>query len=50
MAVARIWADKIIAGKKTYAKVPSKLKDAVADALIEKGHPELIIEDKNSKK
>lgn len=44
MAVARIWADKIIAGERTYKEVPKKLKTPVAEALTEKGHPEFIIE------
>ncbi len=44
MAIAKIWADKIIAGEKIYKDVPKKLKTPVAEALKEKGHPELIVE------
>ncbi len=41
MAVADLWADRIIAGDKTYADVPVKLKTPVKTSLTEKGHPEL---------
>lgn len=40
--IAIIWADRIIAGKKTYAEVPARLKAPVADALVEKGRGDLI--------
>lgn len=41
MAIADLWADRIIAGDKAYADVPAKLKTAVKTSLKEKGHPEL---------
>lgn len=40
--VSLLWADRIIAGDKTYDEVPAQLKDEVAQALTDKGHPELI--------
>lgn len=42
--ISQLWADKIIAGEKTYAEVPAQLKDEVKEDLINKGHPELVIE------
>lgn len=42
--IANLWADQIIAGNKTYAQVPPKLKNAVAEKLREKGREDLIIE------
>ena len=39
--ISILWADKVINGDKTYAQVPSQLKDEVKQALTEKGHPEL---------
>ena len=42
--VAKLWADKIVAGEKTYSQVPAKLKDQVADILREMGREDLIIE------
>lgn len=35
--IAELWAERIIAGDKTYAEVPAKLKDQVAEALKEAG-------------
>lgn len=43
MAIADMWADRIISGDKTYKDVPPKLKDAVAESLKNKGKPEFII-------
>lgn len=42
--IAQLWADKIIAGEKTFRQVPAKLKDAVRQILIDTGHEDLIIE------
>lgn len=42
MKIAELWAKRIIDGDRTYDEVPAKLKDAVAEALTEAGHPELI--------
>lgn len=42
--VAKLWADQIVAGKKTYKQVPAKLKAQVADILREMGREDLIIE------
>ena len=42
--MAMLWAQKIILGKKTFADVPAKLKDQVAEILIESGLEELITE------
>lgn len=41
--IAQLWADKIIAGEKTFRQVPAKLKDAVRQILIDTGHEDLII-------
>ena len=42
--IARLWAEQIVAGKKTYREVPAKLKNQVADILREMGREDLIIE------
>lgn len=42
--MAMLWAQKIILGKKTFADVPAKLKDQVAEILRESGLEELITE------
>lgn len=42
--MAMLWAQKIILGKKTFAEVPAKLKDQVAEILRESGLEELITE------
>lgn len=39
--ISILWADKIIAGDRTYAQVPAQLKDEVKQALTEKGHSKL---------
>ena len=43
--MAMLWAQKIILGKKTFAEVPAKLQDQVAEILRESGLEELITED-----
>ena len=43
--MAMLWAQKIILGKKTFAEVPAKLKEQVAEILRESGLEELITED-----
>ena len=42
--IATLWAQQIIAGKKTFTQVPRLLKDPVREILIEMGHEDLIIE------
>ena len=42
--IARLWAEQIVAGKRTYRQVPTKLKDQVAEILREMGREDLIIE------
>lgn len=42
--IAELWAERIIAGDKTYAEVPAKLKDQVAEALTQAGREDLIVE------
>lgn len=43
--VAMLWAQKIIYGKKSFSDVPAKLKDKVAEILIESDLEELTKED-----
>lgn len=42
--IVELWANEIIARRRTYNQVPFKLKEAVKNKLIEKGHEELVIE------
>lgn len=42
--MAEVYADLIIKGRKTYSEVPAKLKEAVKEVLIRRGHQELIDE------
>lgn len=42
MAIARIYAEAIIDGNRTYASVPPKLKSKVAQVLEDWGYSELI--------
>lgn len=42
--LAMLWANQIIAGKKTYSQVPRLLKPQVAQILRDAGMEELIIE------
>jgi hypothetical protein len=42
--ISELWAKRIIAGDKTYAEVPAKLKDEVATVLEESGHKELVVD------
>lgn len=44
MKISELWSTRIIAGDKTYAEVPAKLKDEVATILKESGHEELVSE------
>lgn len=39
--ISQLWADKIIAGVKTYAEVPAQLKDEVKEDLTDKGYAKL---------
>ena len=40
--MAAFFANRIIRGNTTYAKVPASLKEAVAKILTQKGHENLI--------
>lgn len=42
--MAMLWCQQIILGKKTYAQVPAKLKDQVAELLRDSGCEDLIVE------
>jgi len=42
--IAKLWADRVISGDKTFAQVPAKLKDQVREILIERGREDLIVE------
>ena len=44
MALARLYAEAIIDGDRTYSGVPRKLKTKVAQVLEEKGYSELVTE------
>lgn len=44
MAIAKLYAEAIINGDRTYASVPPKLKSKVAQVLEDRGYPELITE------
>ena len=43
MALARLYAEAIVEGSRTYESVPKKLKEKVAQALKDLGHEELIL-------
>lgn len=42
--MAMLWAQQIMLGKKTFAQVPPKLRDQVAELLIDSGCENLIEE------
>ena len=42
--LAMLWAIQIINGKKVFAQVPAKLKDAVREILVDAGCEDLIEE------
>lgn len=42
--MAMLWCQQIILGKKTFAQVPEKLRDSVAELLVDSGCEELIKE------
>lgn len=42
--LAMLWANQIIAGKKTFTQVPRQLKPQVAEILRDAGMKELIVE------
>lgn len=42
--LAMLWANQIILGKKTFGRVPAKLKEAVREILIDAGCEDLIEE------
>ena len=37
-AMARLWADNVFAGKRSFKEVPAKLANEVKENLIEKGY------------
>lgn len=39
--ISELWAERIIAGSKTYAEVPAQLKEEVVTALEESGYGDL---------
>lgn len=41
-AIAKIWANSILKGKKLYSEVPEKFREDVKAFLIEIGHDELL--------
>ena len=43
--MAMLWAQQIMLGKKTYAQVPAKLKEQVAELLRDSGVEYLITEE-----
>lgn len=42
--MARIYANLIESGQRTYKHVPDRIKTAVKELLIADGYPELVIE------
>lgn len=42
--IAKLWANQIILGKKSFSEVPRLLKAKVKEMLIEAGHEELVVE------
>lgn len=42
--IAKLYAKRIIEGKKTFDEVPRLLKDKVKNILIETGHEDLVTE------
>ena len=43
--MAMLWTQQIVLGKKTYAQVPAKLKEQVAELLRDSGVEHLITEE-----
>ncbi len=41
-AIAKIWGQNIIKGKRMYKEVPKRFKEDVKQYLIEVGHSELL--------
>jgi hypothetical protein len=44
IAIAKLWANRIISGSRSYNQVPAKLKESVALILKEANREDLIIE------
>ena len=42
--IAQLWCDEIIAGRRSYAEVPQKLKPQVRKLLIDAGRENLVVE------
>ena len=41
--IAKLWAEQIMNGKKTFAQVPAKLKEQVKELLIAQGMGNLAV-------
>lgn len=39
--IAKLWANQIILGKKSFSEVPTKLKNKVKELLIDAGYEEM---------
>ena len=42
--MAMLWAQQIMLGKKSFAQVPTKLKEQVKELLVDSGCEELVAE------
>lgn len=40
--IAKLWANQIILGKKSFYEVPAQLKDKVKELLIDAGYESLV--------
>lgn len=40
--IAKLWAEQIMNGKKTFKQIPAKLKELVKEVLIERGREDLV--------
>ena len=41
--IAKLWANQIILGKKSFSEVPAQLKNKVTELLIDAGYEELTV-------
>ena len=41
--IAKLWANQIVLGKKSFADVPAQLKNKVKELLIDAGYEELTV-------
>lgn len=42
--MAKVYADLIVKGKKTFSEVPEKIKEEVKQVLVNLGHGDLVTE------